>query len=227
MNNIHKYLVKSLSLPVLLFASFTLAIVAPAAAQTLYKWVDAQGKISYSDQAPPPQAKDLTPTINTLGAGLPQPEPLGFEAQQTANKNPVVLYTAKDCAPCEAARQMLRTSGTPYTEKTISTNEDIAELNKLFGSDLLPSLTVGKTALKGYDDAAWKAQLATAGYGAATAVPKRFVNGRSEALTTPKPAAKPIIKKAEQTDSRPDEKSAAKEGTSEAPRRASQDAGAR
>ena len=154
-----------------------------AHAQSLYKWVDAQGNISYSDLPPPASAsKDLSNTVNTLGAGQAQAESLGFEAQQLTKRNPVVLYTAKSCAPCDSARNLLKNGKTPYTEKTVNSSADLAALGKQFQTDALPLLAIGGSTLVGFNADEWRAAIEQAGYNANTAAPKRYQNGEATPL---------------------------------------------
>jgi glutaredoxin len=172
-------------------------------AQSLYKWVDAQGKISYSDQPPPPalEVKDLSKTVNTLGAGLAQNEPLPFDTQQLVARSPVVIYTSKGCGPCESGRNLLRGKGIPFTEKTVDNTDDLKALGAQFNAQTLPVLTVGKKSINGFGASQWSDTLAEAGFNESTAVPKTYVNGAASPLTEPvKPVAvakKPVEPKAD------------------------------
>jgi glutaredoxin len=76
------------------------------------------------------------------GSGLP------FELRQVASKYPVTLYTAPQCAPCDAGRSMLTARGVPFTERTVSTQKMIAQFNKQMGDSSLPVLNVGGSGSK-------------------------------------------------------------------------------
>jgi glutaredoxin len=173
-----------------LAALFLVCAGATLSAQSLYKWVDAQGKVSYSDQPPPPsmQVKDLSNTVNTLGAGQAQNETLDFNTQQRVNQTPVVLYTSKGCAPCDQGRALLRGKNVPYTEKTVDTNADLKALEAQFKSQTLPVLALGQQSVNGFGASQWSEALATAGYSDATTLPKTYANGVVSPLTAPSKA---------------------------------------
>jgi glutaredoxin len=181
------------------FASLLLcAFAISASSQTLYKWVDAQGNISYSDQPPPPsmQVKDLSNTVNTLGAGQSQNEALPFELAQLAAKSPVVIYTSKGCGPCDLGRRLLRSKNVPFTEKTVSSNADLKTLGTQFNAQTLPVLAVGTKSVNGFGSSQWSDALLEGGYNELDALPKSYTNGASSPLTEPQATAKPIAAKA-------------------------------
>jgi glutaredoxin/transposase-like protein len=163
-------------------------------AQSLYKWVDAQGRVSYSDLPPPTETTvtDLSDTLVITGAGAPQAERLSFETTALVKQSPITLYTSAACNVCEQGRTVLINKGFPYTEKTIHGNEDLKALQSQFKTQSLPVLTVGKTVLNGFSKAQWEEALSTAGYADAHRVPKTYVNGTATPLTvlekTPTPA---------------------------------------
>ncbi|MEX1167600.1 MAG: DUF4124 domain-containing protein, partial [Hydrogenophaga sp.] len=77
-------------------------------AQTVYRIVGPDGKVSFSDQ-PPASAKGATAPAaasNTAGNGAAAGR-LPFELAKVARQFPVVLYTSKDCAPCNSGRNLL------------------------------------------------------------------------------------------------------------------------
>jgi glutaredoxin len=165
-------------------------------AQQLYRSVDANGKVSFSDQ-PPQTSKDgkisaarngkfAEPTTSGSGNSI-----LPADLRDTAAKFPVTLYTGKDCAPCATARNALRTRGIPFTEKTIDTNEDIDSLNRLFGGSSLPSATIGGQQLKGYSDQEWTQYLDAAGYPKTSILPAAYRSPAPTPMVAKTPAAQP------------------------------------
>ena len=147
------------------FALFLCCCVAANLVQAaeLYRWVDADGKVHYTDQQPPASAKKVeeknlsSSTINT--------SELPYATQQAIKKSPVTLY-ANDCGePCKQARDHLAQRGIPYATKNPQTSVADAEaLKKLIGEAVVPVLVVGSAASKGYEKSAWDAALDTAGY---------------------------------------------------------------
>jgi glutaredoxin len=91
-----------------------------------------------------------------------------------ASRYPVVLYTGNDCAPCNSGRNLLNARGIPYTEKTVTTAEDIEALRRLAGEASLPFLSIGAQRLRGFSDAEWTQYLNAAGYPAQSALPPGY-----------------------------------------------------
>ena len=159
-----------------------------AQAQQVFRIVGPDGKVTFSDRAPPPSTNhakasetgagasaSAVATTGTTAAGLP------FELRQVALKYPVTLYTGESCAPCGAARSMLTSRGIPFNEKTVNTGEDAQALKRLSGDTSLPFLTIGAQQLKGFSDAEWTQFLNAAGY------PARSVLTVSYRLPAPTP----------------------------------------
>jgi glutaredoxin len=168
-----------------LLAACLLAAAAAAGAQ--YKWTDAEGRVHYGDN-PPRDAKK----IEKLGMPAPDAaDPLRgvpYELRRAIENFPVTLYTAPDCGPCDAGRSLLRARGVPYTERTVVSNEDIEQLRKVSGSNVLPVLTVGRQTQQQFETNTWHALLDSAGYPRTSRLPTGWQPPAPQPLT--KPAAK-------------------------------------
>lgn len=156
-----------------------------AAAQGVYRQVGPDGRVTFTDQPPPaataPGAGAGSASAaggNDATAGLP------FELRQVASRYPVVLYSGKDCAPCNTGRNLLNARGIPYTEKTVSTNEDIETLKRLTGDASLPVLTIGAQKLRGFSDSEWSQYLTAAGYPQRITLPASYRRPAPSPLTT-------------------------------------------
>jgi glutaredoxin len=158
----------------LLAASVLLALGAGSLqAQTLYRNVGPDGRVTYSDVPPPTSPGKVAPgpaSVAPASAGSPLP----YELQQVASRYPVTLYTAAACGPCESGRNLLRSRGIPFTERTISTADDSAALQRLSGDTSLPLLTVGGQQIKGYSDVEWAQFLDAAGYPKTSQLPANY-----------------------------------------------------
>ena len=148
-----------------------------AQAQQVFRIVGPDGKVTFSDRAPPASTSNAktseagtsaTAATGTTAAALP------FELRQVALKYPVTLYASDSCAPCGAARSMLTSRGIPFNEKTVNTNEDAQALERLSGETSLPFLTIGGQQLKGFSDAEWTQFLNAAGYPARSLLPASY-----------------------------------------------------
>lgn len=151
------------------------SLLSPALqAQTVYRIVGPDGKVTFSDKQPA-SASDArvstataSSTEGSASAGLP------FELRQVATKYPVTLYTGDNCAPCGAGRSLLTSRGIPFSEKTVTTNEDNQALQRLSGDNSLPFMTIGSQQLKGFSDAEWTQFLNAAGYPPSSALPPSY-----------------------------------------------------
>jgi len=134
-----------------------------AMAAGVYRWTDAQGNVHYSDQPPPPGAKNSSQ--KDIKAGKRESSPSG-DMQQAKLKNPVILYTTATCGVhCERAKAHLARRGIPYASKDPSTSVDANEaLRSGGGQARVPTLMIGSEKLEGYAEGAWDAALDKAGY---------------------------------------------------------------
>jgi hypothetical protein len=94
---------------------------------------------------------------------------------QLARKNhPVKLYSSPDCGTaCDSARALLNTRGVPFTEISVSTDDALAELERVSAGSLVPVLLVGRDVRKGFEEGAYHQSLDDAGYPKAGVLPRR------------------------------------------------------
>lgn len=158
-----------------------------ASAQQVYRQVDKNGKVVFSDQPPAADARPATPRAGAApsdsgGAALP------YELQQVVQRYPVTLYTRDDCAPCDTGRSLLSTRGVPFAERQIKTNEDGDALQRLSGQNSLPLLTIGSQQLKGFSDGEWSQYLDAAGYPKSVRLPAGYRNPPAQPMVALRPA---------------------------------------
>lgn len=148
--------------PLPLVATLLVLVSIPTMAQT-YRWVDpATGRVMITDTPPPGTAKQVSRTGRS-GATAGEGE-MPYATRLAAQKFPVTLYTAADCAPCNQARELLIKRGIPFTEKTVQGEADQAELKTLTGDIAVPVLKVGRQTLKGFEAGNFNSALDLAGY---------------------------------------------------------------
>ena len=165
-------------------------------AQQVYKSVDKNGRVTYSEVPPAPGSE------SKLAAGSAPSGPLPYALQQIVSRYPVTLYTAAECAPCITARLMLTQRGVPFTERTISSNEDIDAYKKLNGDTSLPLATIASQQLKGYEETEWTKYLDAAGYPKSSTLPRNYRNPAATSLT-PKKAVDKTDKEAAEKPASP------------------------
>lgn len=143
------------------------------AQSSVYRWVDKNGKVHFSDQPPAEETKSVSQ--KRLGGGYVQESGLPYATQVAAKRSPVVLYSGPNCAPCDRGRDLLAARGIPFSERDNSTKEGADAMQKL-GVREVPVVMIGARSLKGYDDDAWHAALDGAGY------PRTALPGQAEAV---------------------------------------------
>ncbi|GAA4356093.1 hypothetical protein GCM10023165_48860 [Variovorax defluvii] len=173
-----------------LHPSLTLLLLAlaasAAAAQTVYRHVDKNGKVTFSDQPPAANAQPAAPSAGAAAAtGGPA---LPYELRRVAQRYPVTIYTGDECAPCGAGRSLLMTRGVPFEERTVKSNEDVEALQRLSGQTSLPVLSIGAQQLKGFSDAEWSQYLDAAGYPKSAQLPAGYRNPPAAPLVAVKAA---------------------------------------
>lgn len=159
----------------------------PAVAGAQFKWLDANGRVTYGDN-PPRDARN----IERVGAPVGEADPsaaLPFEVRRAAATFPLTLYTAPDCAACAGARDLLRARGAPYTEITIGSARDMEAFRALNLGDRVPVLMVGRQALKELQPEQWHSTLDTAGYPRAATLPRNWRNPPPRPMAPQDPAA--------------------------------------
>lgn len=162
-----------------LLATLLMTLVcASAQAQGVYRIVGPDGKVTFSDRPPADASANAQParTANDASAvaNTNSNSALPYELRQVANRFPVTLYTGNDCPPCTSARNMLTSRGIPFTERTVSSSEDIAALQRLSGAAALPFGTIGGQQLAGFSEGEWVQYLDAAGYPKQSVLPRNY-----------------------------------------------------
>jgi glutaredoxin len=146
-----------------------------ANAQQIYRFVAPDGSITFSDKATlNPNAQATLARAAALSAGSSLAS-LPFELRQTVSRYPVTFYTGPGCGPCATGRALLSSRGVPYTEKTVTSNDDIEALKRLTnGAASLPFLTIGGQQLRGFSEVEWAQFLDAAGYPKTSQLPATY-----------------------------------------------------
>jgi glutaredoxin len=169
----------------LTFLATALAGALLAQAQTnVYRWVDKDGKVHFSDAPPPADATDATQ--RRMGGGGADDTQLPYATQIAARRSPVTLFIGADCGdPCAKGRELLAKRGVPFTERDAQNNAaDQEALKKLIGTLAVPVLVVGESKTKGYEESQWQASLDSAGY------PRTRLPGQAPLRQAPPPEPK-------------------------------------
>ncbi len=162
-------------------AALTAGVLTVLPASALYKVVGADGKVTYTDRPAVGVENKVQPISVRSGAGNDAALPL--ELRQVAQRYPVTLYTSADCSPCNTGRQLLRTRGIPFSERTVMTPDDGNALERITGSRALPSLSIGSQIVRGLQTDTWTSYLDAAGYPRESRLPANFPETKAVPLT--------------------------------------------
>lgn len=171
-----------------LLATATAAALAcsAGAAWAQYKVIGPDGRVTYTDRPAPEQGHRVVPMSRSGVAAAEaaerpaasvavSPNPaLPLELRNVAARFPVTLYTTADCSACDSGRALLTQRGIPYSERRIGTEDDVNTLQRQFGWRVVPSITIGGQALRGFNAAEWTGFLDAAGYPAESRLPRSW-----------------------------------------------------
>ncbi len=133
-----------------------------AQAVELYRWVDKDGVMHYSEH-PNPEAEKVQ--LGIPAASGVEDATLPFETRQAHQRFPVTMYVDDACADsCKQAREFLKKRRVPFSEVVMKTEEDLAAFKQKSGTDTVPTISIGRTWLKGFQSQDWNNELDAAGY---------------------------------------------------------------
>jgi glutaredoxin len=144
------------------FAALILVVHA-SDAQQVYRWVDKDGGVHYT-QTPPPRDAAKSLQQKSYGSSTGSIE-LPYATRVAMKAFPITLYTAPDCGKaCTDGRGYLQQRGVPFREVVVADEKAGAELQRIAGKTYVPVLVVGTEVQNGYEETAWKEALDVAGY---------------------------------------------------------------
>lgn len=116
-----------------------------ANAGKLYKWVDAQGNVSYQDKKPPKGSKIISEKE------VKSAESIRIEKQSSQNKAlpSITIYTVDDCDVCERFVTFLQKNKVPHIERPLKSDRDAqSKILERTGSLRAPSLLIGDSVFQ-------------------------------------------------------------------------------
>ena len=152
-----RYTMISYSLKVILLIAMLPAATFSAHGETLYRWVDQQGRVTF--QGSPPIKQEFTEQDIQSASGEVQPA--------LAQPADIIFYAIEVCAACDQARQDLTQRGLEFTEINPSSDLEAGrKLLALFGKVEVPLLYIGNNIIKGYNPDWLDSELEKAGFSA-------------------------------------------------------------
>ena len=174
---------RSACAPVLALALLGVFGLLQAQAASLYKWVDADGNVTYQG-VPPTDVEYEAREYTEPGERELEENTLATEA--AARENPVSLYTVPSCSACDLVRLYLEKNAVPFVEKNVQSRIALQEeLEQKTGQLSVPTLMIGDLFLDGYSRIAIRRALQERGF--------PLVGDRPESLETVAPDAPPAL----------------------------------
>jgi glutaredoxin len=176
----------------LLFGIATAVIAAGAAAQAqqVYRYVDKDGKVVYSDRSPPADSKEVQ--AKRLSPNYIENNEVPLALTQATERFPVTLYTFACGSVCQNAEALLNRRGVPFTTVNVEEAKGAEQLQKLTGAQQAPVLQLGdKLIATGFNEARWTAMLDDAGYPKTPAPRRAAARPPAEAAPAAPPSAAP------------------------------------
>src|SRR5579862_8493668 len=123
-------------------AGLVLATAAGAQNKDVYRYIDADGHIVYTDRPPPANAKSAQ--TKRVGGNFIETDPTSVAEEQAAQRFPVTLYTFGCGDVCDNAIGLLNRRGVPFATVDVQSPDGARKLQALTGELNAPVLTVGE-----------------------------------------------------------------------------------
>jgi Domain of unknown function (DUF4124) len=159
------------------------AVAATAQTQQVYRYVDPDGRVVYSDKPPPPNARDAQ--AKRVGQNTIETSDLSYSEVMAQERFPVTLYTFGCGTICDTASALLNKRGIPHTVVDVGQGDGADKLKRLTGGLDAPALQVGDQYATGFNESRWQNLLNDAGY-PKTPAPRTAPVGKA-----PAPASEP------------------------------------
>lgn len=110
----------------------------------VYKWIDANGKVHFSDTKPDTvKAEQLDLQINTY-------KHVTYESSIYDVGPKVIMYSTTWCGYCKKARKYFKKNGIAFTEYDIDKNAKAKARYKKMGAKGVPVILVGNKRMNGF-----------------------------------------------------------------------------
>jgi glutaredoxin len=144
----------------------------PVSGQQIQRWVDAEGRVQYSDKPPPGVAsKPVEARINSYGgtpvvSGAPAASKAPVSAAKAADqpRAEIKMYATDWCPHCRRAQAYFARQGIRYTHIDIEKSESGRAEYRSLGGRGVPLIVVGSQRMSGFSEERFAQMLKAAGY---------------------------------------------------------------
>lgn len=144
-----------------LLITFLLFVIAQPSFSEIYKWVDKNGNIKFSDKKPVSGNKTKTVKLKINTVKVPKiyhnevddyapDEKSKSGRDETISKN-VIMYSASWCGVCTTAKNYFKQKDIPYKEYDVETSAKGRKDFKRLRGKGVPIILIGKKRMDGFD----------------------------------------------------------------------------
>jgi glutaredoxin len=144
-----------------ILALCALSVCIPVSAQQIHRWVDADGRVQYTDQ--PPAGVKSSPVRSRISSYSGTPVVSGT-ASAGATRPEIKMYSTDWCGYCRKARDFFARQGIRYTELDVDKSPAARAEYQRMGARGVPVILVGTQRMNGYSEERLAAMLKAAGY---------------------------------------------------------------
>ena len=125
-----------------------------SATAEIYKWIDENGNINYSDSKP--ENQEVTEidipvsTYESVSYGTVQLDSMPSGATESPARRKVVMLSASWCGVCKKAKSYFQSNGIPFTEYDIEKSNKGKSLYRKLGATGVPVILVGNKRMNGF-----------------------------------------------------------------------------
>ena len=117
-------------------AAALVAVFAAAQAQQVFRYIDKDGRIVYTDRSPPADSKEVQ--AKRLSPNFIENNDVPIATSQAMDRFPVTLYTFACGLVCTNAEALLNRRGVPFSTVNVEEPKGADQLQKLAWQGLIP-----------------------------------------------------------------------------------------
>lgn len=131
------------------------------ASATIYRWVDANGTVTFRDTPPPVGTNaEIVEVAPSMSTGEVSQQGNGKKSGTTAaqqRNNSVEIYVTSWCPYCKQAEAFLRRNNIPFSAYDVEKDAAAAQRkNRLAGSSGVPFALINGTPVSGFSEARYR-----------------------------------------------------------------------
>ena len=133
-----------------------LMVAGPSYAE-IYRWVDAEGQVHFSDEKPDNENFNEVQIDDKIGSY----QDISYSTykagpSKTASKNEVIMFSASWCGYCKKAKTYFKKNKIRYTNYDIEKSSKGKRLYKQLGAKGVPVILIGSKRMNGFSESGFE-----------------------------------------------------------------------